>query len=73
MVWESPDIPESPLLWRLALPLAFRKSVKNFIVGFGKDDDEQSILREMNNLGGFRKSGNSQLLAIADLEDFNVR
>jgi|CXWL01.1.fsa_nt_gi phosphonate transport system substrate-binding protein len=73
VVWESPDIPESPLVWRLALPLALRKSVQGFIIGFGKDEHERAILREMNNLSGFRKSGNSQLLTVADIEGFNAR
>ncbi len=73
VVWESPDIPESPLVWRLALPLAFRKSVQSFVVGFGKDEHERAILRDMNNLSGFRRSGNSQLLTIADIEGFNAR
>lgn len=73
VVWESPDIPESPLVWRLALPLGLRKSVQSFVLGFGKDEQERRILREMNNLSGFRKSGNSRLLTIADIEGFNAR
>ena len=73
VVWESPDIPESPLVWRLALPLEFRKKVQDFIVGYGKDDEEKAILKEMNNLTSFRKSGNSQLLNVADIEGFNAR
>lgn len=73
VVWESPDIPESPLVWRLALPLGLRKSVQSFVLDFGKTEQERTILRDMNNLSGFRKSGNSQLLTIADIEGFNAR
>lgn len=73
VLWESPDIPESPLVWSLSLPLSFRKSVQEFVVGYGKNDQERSILREMNNLTGFRKSGNYQLVTIADIEGFNAR
>lgn len=73
VVWESPDIPESPLVWRLALPLAFRNSVQSFVVSFGKDVQEKTIFKDMNDLTGFRKSGNSQLLTVADIEGFNAR
>ncbi len=73
VIWESPDIPESPLVWRLSLPLATRKKAQDFIVSFGKTGEEKQMLREMNNLTGFRKSSNLQLVPIADLEMFNTR
>jgi phosphonate transport system substrate-binding protein len=73
VIWESPDIPESPLVWRLALPLATRKKAQDFIVSFGQTGEEKQMLREMNNLTGFRKSSNLQLVPIADLEMFNAR
>ncbi len=73
VIWESPDIPESPLVWRMALPLATRKKAQDFIVSFGKTGEEKQMLREMNNLTGFRKSSNLQLVPIADLEMFNAR
>jgi phosphonate transport system substrate-binding protein len=73
VIWESPDIPESPLVWRLALPVATRKKAQDFIVSFGKTGEEKQMLREMNNLTGFRKSSNLQLVPIADLEMFNAR
>jgi phosphonate transport system substrate-binding protein len=73
VIWESPDIPESPLVWRLALPLATRKKAQDFIVSFGKTGEEKQMLREMNNLTSFRKSSNLQLVPIADLEMFNAR
>ncbi len=73
VVWESPDIPESPLVWRLALPLEFRKKVQDFIVSYGKNDEEKAVLKDMNNLTSFRRSGNSQLLNVADIEGFNAR
>jgi phosphonate transport system substrate-binding protein len=73
VIWESPDIPESPLVWRLALPQATRKKAQDFIVSFGKTGEEKQMLRDMNNLTGFRKSSNLQLVPIADLEMFNAR
>ena len=74
VVWQSPDIPESPLVWSLALPAVLRQHIQKFVVEFGaRDDSEKAILRAINNLSGFRKSGNAQLVTIADLEMFNAR
>jgi phosphonate transport system substrate-binding protein len=73
VIWESPDIPESPLVWRLALPSATRKKAQDFIISFGRTGEEKEMLRDMNNLTGFRKSSNLQLVPIADLEMFNAR
>jgi phosphonate transport system substrate-binding protein len=73
VIWESPNIPESPLVWRLTLPLATRKKAQDFIVSFGQTDAERQTLQDMNNLTGFRKSSNLQLVPIADLEMFNAR
>jgi phosphonate transport system substrate-binding protein len=60
-------------VWRMALPLATRKKAQDFIVSFGKTGEEKQMLIEMNNLTGFRKSSNLQLVPIADLEMFNAR
>ena len=72
-IWQSPDIPESPLLWRLAVPAALRKKVQDFCTNYGQTPAEKAVLKEMNNLTGFRKSSNKQLVTIADLEMFNAR
>ena len=74
VIWESPDIPESPMIWRNDLPLALQRKVGNFVWGFGaKDDEEKSILWNINKLTAFRKSSNRQLVTIADVEMFNAR
>lgn len=73
VVWESPDIPESPLVWRLAVPREMREKVQNYMVSFGKNEDEQLMLKQMNDLTAFRRSSNSQLINVADIEGFNAR
>ena len=73
VIWQSPDIPESPLVWRLTLPVVLRKKVQDFITMYGQTPAEKAVLKEMNNLTGFRKSSNKQLVTIADLEMFNAR
>ena len=74
VIWESPDIPESPLVMRTTLPADLRAKVAGFTYKFGTvDDEEKGILWNINNLTALRKSTNRQLLTIADLEMFNAR
>ena len=74
VVWESPDIPESPLIWRNDLPPALKTKIATFISAFGQSDpEEKGILWNINKLTAFRKSDNRQLITIADLEMFNAR
>jgi phosphonate transport system substrate-binding protein len=73
VVWTSPLIPQSPLVWKQALPLELRRRILQFTVGFGRDDEERRILEQLNNLSGFRQSNNRQLVTVADLEMFKAR
>lgn len=74
VIWESPDIPESPMIWRSDLSPVLRKKIGTFVWGFGaRDDEEKGILWNINKLTAFRKSTNRQLVTIADVEMFNAR
>ena len=73
VVWESPVIPQSPLVWRNSLPLDLKRRLLQFVTDFGKGDDQRRILEQMNSLSGFRQSSNRQLAAVADLEMFKAR
>lgn len=74
VVWESPDIPESPMVWRNDLAPLLKRKIGAFAAGFGaKDDEEKGILWNINKLTAFRRSSNRQLVTIADLEMFNAR
>lgn len=73
VIWESPLIPQSPLVWHNSLNPAFRKKMAAFVTGFGADADEKAILLRMNGLSRFRPSTNLQLVPIADMEMFKAR
>jgi phosphonate transport system substrate-binding protein len=74
VIWESPEIPESPMVWRNDLPAAVKQKLAAFVYGFGAHDpQEKEILWNINKLTGWRKSTNRQLVTIADLEMFNAR
>lgn len=74
VVWESPDIPESPMIWRQDLSPLIKRRISAFTLTFGaRDDEEKGILWNINKLTAFRRSSNRQLVTIADLEMFNAR
>lgn len=74
VIWESPLIPQSPLLWKAALPVDVRRRIMTFTVNFGRNSaEERRILEQLNNLSAFRQSSNRQLVTIADLEMFKAR
>jgi len=74
VIWESPVIPQSPLVWHSQLNPALKRRIREFVLAFGhKSQDEKSILLLANGLSRFRESSNRQLVPIADLEMFKAR
>lgn len=74
VVWESPEIPTSPMVWRNSLPDLLKQRMLAFTLAFGtKDAKEREILWNINKLTAWRKSSNRQLVTVADLEMFNAR
>lgn len=73
VLWQSAEIPESPLLLRLSLPDSQKQRLRDFFVRYGATEVEQNNLVRINNLKRFRASSNRQLLLIADIEMFNAR
>ena len=68
ILWTSPLIPRDPLVWRKDLPDASKKKLKDFILGYGKDQREKDILKGMQGIAGFRASTDAQLIPIRQLE-----
>jgi phosphonate transport system substrate-binding protein len=73
VIWESPLIAQSPLVWHSALPKSLRARILKFVVGFGSNAEERDILMRLNGLSAFRQSSNRQLVPTADLEMFKAR
>jgi phosphonate transport system substrate-binding protein len=72
-IWESPDIPESPLLWRETLPLPLKNRIQRVLTELGTSKVEKTMLWNTNKVTAFRRSNNLQLVNIADVEMFNAR
>lgn len=73
ILWTSPLIPRDPLVWRKDLPADLKKKIQDFMVGYGKDEREKEILKNMYRLAGFKASTDAQLLPIRQLELFKDR
>jgi phosphonate transport system substrate-binding protein len=68
IVWTSPLIPRDPIVWRKDLPDDVKAKLKSFFIGYGKDAREKEILKNMQQIAGFRESSNAQLIPIRELE-----
>lgn len=73
ILWTSPLIPRDPLVWRKDLPADMKRKVQDFVTGYGKNDREKEILKNMYRLAGFKASTDAQLLPIRQLELFKDR
>jgi phosphonate transport system substrate-binding protein len=73
VLWQSVEIPESPMMWRNTLDAALKARVRAFFANYGASAREQATLLKINGLKRFRPSSNRQLLVIADIEMFNAR
>jgi phosphonate transport system substrate-binding protein len=68
VIWTSPLIPSDPLVWRKDLDEATKKKLTDFIFNYGtKDEREKKILAELN-WAPFKKSDDTQLLPIRQME-----
>jgi phosphonate transport system substrate-binding protein len=73
ILWTSPLIPRDPLVYRKDLPAELKKKIQDFAVGYGKDDREKEILKNLYRLKGFKASSDAQLVPIRQLEMFKDR
>ncbi len=72
VLWESPLIPNDPILYRKDMAPALQQQVKRFFVAYGRSPAEKAVLERINGLGGFKASGNYQLRPVVDLELFEA-
>jgi len=73
ILWTSPLIPRDPLVWRKDLPSDLKAKIQNFVTGYGKNEREKEILKNMYRLAGFKASTDAQLIPIRQLELFKDR
>lgn len=72
VLWESPLIPNDPIVLRNDLPVATQQRVRPFFAKYGSTEAERATLKNINGLSAFRPSSNYQLRPIVDLEMFQA-
>lgn len=72
ILWQSPDIPNDPILMRTDVPALTQQKIRNFFFNYGRSSSEKSTLKQINGLSGFKPSSNYQLRPIVDLELFQA-
>jgi phosphonate transport system substrate-binding protein len=72
VIWESPLIPNDPILYRKDLPVVMQQRIKKFFTAYGRTEAEKTTLKNINGLSGFRASSSYQLRPVVDLELFQA-
>ncbi|MGH6626297.1 MAG: phosphate/phosphite/phosphonate ABC transporter substrate-binding protein [Burkholderiaceae bacterium] len=72
VIWESPLIPNDPILYRKDLGATLQQRIKKFFTAYGRTEAEKTSLKNINGLSGFRASSNYQLRPVVDLELFQM-
>lgn len=72
VIWESPTIPEDPIVWRKDLDPAIKEKVRQFFLTYGTEsgpegDRQRAILAALS-FGTFRPADNSHLLPVREMK-----
>lgn len=72
VVWESPALPEDPMIWRKDLNAAAKAKIKAFFLSYGKSQDavgqrQRELLAKIS-IGGFKAADDSHLILVREME-----
>lgn len=72
VIWESPRLPEDPIVWRKDLDPAVKEKLRQFFLTYGKGEGpeaerQRKLLRAIS-IGGFVPADNSHLLPVREME-----
>lgn len=72
VIWESPGLPEDPIIWRKDLDPAIKEKIRQFFLtygtGEGPEAERQRKLVAQLSIGGFRPADESHLLPVREME-----
>jgi phosphonate transport system substrate-binding protein len=72
VIWESPKLPEDPIIWRKDLDPAIKEKLRQFFLtyaqGEGPEPERQRKLLAALSIGGFRPADESHLLPVREME-----
>ena len=72
VIWESPVLPEDPIVWRKDLDPALKEKLRQFFLtygqGTGPEADRQRAKLKRLNVAGFKPAGDEHLLMVKEME-----
>jgi len=72
VIWESPKLPEDPIIWRSDLDPAVKEKLRRFFLTYGQGEgpepERQRGLLKALSIGGFKPADASHLLPVQEME-----
>lgn len=72
VIWESPTLPEDPIVWRKDLDPAVKEKVRQFFLTYGQGDGPEAARQRANlealSIGGFLPADDTHLLMVREME-----
>ena len=72
VIWESPTLPEDPIIWRKDLDPAVKEKLRQFFLTYGQGSTPQAAQQRANmaklNVGGYKPADDSHLLPVREME-----
>jgi phosphonate transport system substrate-binding protein len=72
VIWESPTLPEDPIVWRKDLDPAVKEKLRQFFLTYGQGDTPEAAKQRANleklSMGGFKAADNTHLLVVREME-----
>ncbi len=72
VIWESPTLPEDPIIWRKDLDPAVKEKLRQFFLTYGQGDSPAAVQARKNmaalSIGGFKPADDSHLLFVREME-----
>lgn len=72
VIWQSPPLPEDPIIWRKDLDPEVKEKLRQFFLTYGQGDGPEAARQRgyllKLSIGGFKPADNSHLLAVREME-----
>nr|MBA3811877.1 phosphate/phosphite/phosphonate ABC transporter substrate-binding protein [Caulobacteraceae bacterium] len=71
-IWQSPTLPEDPIVWRKDLDPAIKEKLRQFFLTYGQGDTAEAARQRARlariSIGGFRPADDDHLLPVREME-----
>jgi phosphonate transport system substrate-binding protein len=72
VIWESPTLPEDPIIWRKDLDPVTKEKLRQFFLTYAQGDSPDAVRQRADlarlSIGGFKPADDSHLLVVREME-----